>query len=228
MRQLAVTTGERPTVPIVNDSEHEQLFVLERTAWSDQALGAAEVTALQVFRDLFANEALRPDEPISVGTLTVLFTDLRDSTRFYLEIGDAPAFGSVMDHLDVLRAAVTAEGGAVVKAMGDAIMAVFPRPLAAVQAGRHAQRDLAASRNGGRPFRLKVGHTRRPMHCCDPERAARLLRLDGQPGGAARRPLVGRRTDRLLGRYIRPGSGRPTGNGAERGADRGDPERIRG
>ena len=131
--------------------------MLERTAWSDQALGAAEVTALQVFRDLFANEALRPDEPISVGTLTVLFTDLRDSTRFYLEIGDAPAFGSVMDHLDVLRAAVTAEGGAVVKAMGDAIMAVFPRPLAAVQAGRHAQRDLAASRNGSRPFRLKVG-----------------------------------------------------------------------
>jgi len=157
VRQLAVAVGERPTVPIVNDSEDEQLFVLERTAWSDQALGAAEVTALQVFRDLFANEALRPDEPISVGTLTVLFTDLRDSTRFYLEIGDAPAFGSVMDHLDVLRAAVTAEGGAVVKAMGDAIMAVFPRPLAAVQAGRRAQRDLAASPNGGRPFWLKVG-----------------------------------------------------------------------
>ncbi len=157
VRQLAVATGERPTVPIVNDSEDEQLFVLERTAWSDQALCAAEVTALQVFRDLFANEALRPDEPISVGTLTVLFTDLRDSTRFYLEIGDAPAFGSVMDHLDVLRAAVTGEDGAVVKAMGDAIMAVFPRPLAAVQAARRAQRDLAASRNGSRPFRLKVG-----------------------------------------------------------------------
>lgn len=63
--------------------------MLERTAWSDQALCTAEATALQVFRDLFANEALRPDEPISVGTLTVIFTDLRDSTRFYLEIGDA-------------------------------------------------------------------------------------------------------------------------------------------
>jgi class 3 adenylate cyclase len=115
------------------------------------------VTALQVFRDLFAAEALRPGEPISVGTLAVLFTDLRDSTRFYLEIGDAPAFGSVMDHLDVLRAAVAEEGGAVVKAMGDAIMAVFSRPVAAVRAARRAQRELAAPSNGRRPFLLKAG-----------------------------------------------------------------------
>jgi class 3 adenylate cyclase len=151
------TAAERPSLRLVNDSDHEQLFILERTAWNDQALSAAEVTALQVFRDLFANEALRPGEPISVGTLTVLFTDLRDSTRFYLEIGDAPAFGSVMDHLDVLRAAVEYEGGAVVKAMGDAIMAVFGRPLAAVRAAQRAQRELATPANGGRPFLLKAG-----------------------------------------------------------------------
>ena len=147
----------RPALRLVNDTQAEQLFVLERTAWSDQALSAAEVTALQVFRDLFASEALRPGEPISVGTLAVLFTDLRDSTRFYLDVGDAPAFGSVMDHLDVLRAAVTEEGGAVVKAMGDAIMAVFSRPVAAVRAAQHAQRDLAAPANGRRPFLLKAG-----------------------------------------------------------------------
>lgn len=160
VQQLAIAPGERVALPLMNDSADEQLFVLERTAWSEQALCAAEVTALQVFRDLFANEALRPDEPISVGTLTVLFTDLRDSTRFYLEIGDAPAFGSVMDHLDVLRAAVADEGGAVVKAMGDAIMAVFPRPVAAVRAAQRAQRELGAPANGGRPFLLKVGiHT---------------------------------------------------------------------
>jgi class 3 adenylate cyclase len=98
---------------------------------------------------------LRPGEPVSVGTLTVLFTDLRDSTRFYREVGDAPAFGSVMQHLDVLREAVAGEGGAVVKAMGDAIMAVFTRPAAAVQAGLAAQRAVA-----GRPLELKVGiHT---------------------------------------------------------------------
>jgi class 3 adenylate cyclase len=156
-QQLLVAPGDRPSVRLVNQSELEQLYILERTAWSDQALSAAEVTALQAFRDLFAGEALRPGEPISVGTLTVLFTDLRDSTRFYLEIGDAPAFGSVMDHLDVLRAAVADEGGAVVKAMGDAIMAVFGRPVGAVRAARRAQRELAAPSDGGRPLLLKAG-----------------------------------------------------------------------
>ena len=61
------------------------------------AATAAEVTSLQVFRDLFANESLRPGERISVGSLTVLFTDLRGSTRLYRENGDAVAFGRVLD-----------------------------------------------------------------------------------------------------------------------------------
>ena len=98
-----------------NATEEEQLFVLERTAWSDDAATAAEVTALQMFRDLFAAEALRPGEQISVGTLTVLFTDLKDSTRMYREIGDATAFGRVMNHFDVLKQAINGEDGALVK-----------------------------------------------------------------------------------------------------------------
>lgn len=140
-----------------NATEREQLFVLERLAWSEQAVTAAEVTALQLFRDLFASEALRPGEPIAVGTLTLVFTDLRDSTRFYREVGDAPAFGSVMDHLDVLRDAVGAEEGAVVKAMGDAIMAAFVRPVGALRAVRRVQRELASPPTGKRPLRLKAG-----------------------------------------------------------------------
>jgi class 3 adenylate cyclase len=146
-----------PALRLQNDTGREQLVILERTAWSDDAVTAAEVTALQLFRDLFSMEALRPAEPISVGTLTVLFTDLRDSTRFYREVGDAPAFGTVMDHLDVLRSAVADEDGAVVKAMGDAIMAVFRRPLPALRAALTAQRAVAVPREGGRPLALKVG-----------------------------------------------------------------------
>jgi class 3 adenylate cyclase len=152
--------GPAPSLRLENATRREQLFILERTAWSDQAVTAAEVTAMQVFRDLFATEALRPGEPIAVGSLTVLFTDLRDSTRFYREVGDAPAFGSVMDHLDLLRDAVAREGGAVVKSMGDAIMAVFTRPVAAVSAAFAAQQAVAAPGEGRRPLLLKAGiHT---------------------------------------------------------------------
>jgi class 3 adenylate cyclase len=140
-----------------NATGREQLFVLEAVAWNEQVATAAEVTALQLFRDLFASEVLRPGEPIAVGTLTVVFTDLRDSTRFYREVGDAPAFGSVMNHLDVLRRAVEAEEGAVVKAMGDAIMAVFVRPVGAVRAVLRAQNELASPPVGKRSLLLKAG-----------------------------------------------------------------------
>ena len=153
--ELAI--ADSPTLRLANATDREQLFVLERTAWSDQAATAAQVTALQAFRDLFSSEALRPGEPVAVGSLTVAFTDLRDSTRFYREVGDAPAFGSVMEHLDVLREAVTEHGGAVVKAMGDAIMAVFPRPIGAVSALWAAQRTVAEPPEGKRPLGLKVG-----------------------------------------------------------------------
>lgn len=149
-----------PELRFENATGAEQLFILERLAWSDQAATAAEVTALQMFRDLFANEALRPGEQISVGTLTVLFTDLRGSTQLYREIGDAPAFGRVMGHFDVLREAIREEEGALVKTIGDAVMAVFRRPSAALRAILHAQRALANPADGSMPLGLKVGiHT---------------------------------------------------------------------
>jgi class 3 adenylate cyclase len=129
-------------------------------AWGDQAATAAEVTALQIFRDLFSSEALRPGEQISVGTLTVIFTVLRNSTQLYREIGDATAFGRVMNHFDVLKKVIAEEDGALVKTIGDAVMAVFRRPAAALRAMLSAQEMLAAPATGAAPLTLKAGlHT---------------------------------------------------------------------
>jgi class 3 adenylate cyclase len=144
-------------VEFENTTKDEQLFILERTNWSDEATTASEVTALQVFRDLFASEALRPGEQISVGTLTVLFTDLKNSTRLYRDIGDATAFGCVMNHFDVLKNAIAGEDGAIVKTIGDAVMAVFRHPAAALRAMLDAQRQLASPPAGMQPLTLKAG-----------------------------------------------------------------------
>jgi adenylate cyclase len=152
--------AERCKFEINNLTNAEQLLILERMAWSDQATTAAEVTALQMFRDLFSAEALRPGEQISVGTLTVLFTDLRNSTRLYREIGDATAFGRVMNHFDVLRKVIAENDGAVVKTIGDAIMAVFRSPAAGLRAMLEAQHILAHPVDNGMPLELKAGlHT---------------------------------------------------------------------
>ena len=147
----------RTSLKLSNETEAEQLFILERLAWSDQAATAAEVTALQIFRDLFSSEALRRGEQFSVGTLTVLFTDLKSSTQLYREIGDATAFGRVMNHFDVVKKLIADEDGALVKTIGDAVMAVFRRPASALKAMLSAQEMLAAPPEGVAPLTLKAG-----------------------------------------------------------------------
>lgn len=145
-------------ITLVNSTDTEQLFVVEHLTWSDQSVTAADVTTQQVFRDLFSSEALRPNEQIAVGTLTFVFTDLRASTQMYQDLGDAPAFGLVMDHFDVLRAAIRAEDGAIVKTIGDAVMAVFRQPEKAVRAMMQAHSDLAQRTDT--PVQIRVGvHT---------------------------------------------------------------------
>ncbi len=152
--------AKESSLKMENATGAEQLLILERLAWSDQSATAAEVTALQMFRDLFASEALRPGEQISVGTLTVLFTDLRNSTQLYREIGDATAFGRVMNHFDVLKKVIAEADGALVKTIGDAVMAVFRRPASALKAMLSAQEMLAAPPPGNAPLTLKAGvHT---------------------------------------------------------------------
>jgi class 3 adenylate cyclase len=110
-----------------------------------------------MFRDLFATEALRPGEQISVGTLTILFTDLKHSTQLYREIGDATAFGRVMSHFDVVKKAIADHDGAVVKTIGDAVMAVFRSAADGLRAMLEAQRLLADPPDGSRPLNLKAG-----------------------------------------------------------------------
>ncbi len=193
--------GAQPALNYENATGAEQLFILERMAWSDQAVTAAEVTALQIFRDLFATEALRPHQQISVGSLTVVFTDLRGSTRLYREIGDAPAFGAVMSHFDILRAAVDEEEGAIVKTLGDAIMAVFRRPAGALRAMLKAQRQLANPPAGMRSFQLKVGlHT---GHCIAVNMNGRLDYFGSNVNIAARLEPLSNGADIIISAAVR-------------------------
>jgi len=150
------TVSLQPTLHLQNQTSDEQLVILERMAWNDQAVTAAEVTTMQSFRDLFASETLRPGEQVSVGSMAVVFTDLRESTRMYREIGDAKAFGLVMNHFDVLNESCDAYEGAVVKTIGDSIMGVFRNPANALRAMMRAQSTLSHP-GAERPFFLRVG-----------------------------------------------------------------------
>ena len=121
-------------VGLTNTDQTELVAMLERMDWPDDAVTAAQLTARQDFRDLFSSEVLAPEEQFQVQHLTFMFTDLRESTAMYREKGDAPAYILVRDHFQILEDCVARNRGAVVKTIGDAVMAVFSDPGDAVEA----------------------------------------------------------------------------------------------
>ena len=127
-----------------NRSQKTIAVVLERLRWDEHAASAAEVTTMQEFRDLFGSEVLAPEQDIGVESITILFSDLQESTRLYEETGDAPAYGHVRRHFEFAKERIAQCGGALVKTIGDAVMASFHRPADAVRCGLLIQRDLPA------------------------------------------------------------------------------------
>ena len=108
-------------------------------------LTAKRLLSNQTFRDIYRTDTLDVDQRLKITSLTFLFTDLKGSTELYERVGDLVAFDLVRAHFRVLQEIVAAEGGAVVKTIGDAVMATFPTPDRAVAAAlrmREAMRAL--------------------------------------------------------------------------------------
>lgn len=80
----------------------------------------------QAFRDCFALNELATDLKLKLRSLTLLFTDLKGSTALYDQEGDLAAYRLVQDHFVALKQVVRKHSGAVIKTMGDAVMAAFP------------------------------------------------------------------------------------------------------
>jgi len=142
-----------PSVCLVGDALHEMLG--KRRPF----LTAKRLLTNQTFRDLYRTDTLDVDQRLKITSLTFLFTDLRGSTALYERVGDLQAFEIVRAHFRVLNEIVAAEAGAVVKTIGDAVMATFPTPDRAVSAAlrmREAMRGLNEAR-GSEELLLKIG-----------------------------------------------------------------------
>ena len=149
--------NEPGTVTFVNDAGFELAALIEDRSWTRTALTAPEVISLQAFRDLFAEATLRPGDDAGVSQVALLFTDLRGSTALYERVGDATAYNLVRDHFMLLAAIVRDHDGAVVKTIGDAVMASFTDPAQAVRAALAMQEGIASSARTGSDLVLKVG-----------------------------------------------------------------------
>lgn len=83
---------------------------------------------LQMFRELFPRETIPPNESLLIRQVTILFTDLAGSTALYSQRGDSQAYSLVRQHFNLLFQIVDRHNGAVIKTIGDAIMASFTSP----------------------------------------------------------------------------------------------------
>jgi class 3 adenylate cyclase len=122
-------------------------------------LTAKRLLTNQVFRDLYGTDTIDVEQRLKITSLTFLFTDLKGSTELYERVGDLAAFDLVRAHFRVLNEIVAAEAGAVVKTIGDAVMATFPTPDRAISAAlrmREAMRRLNDGPNA-EDLLLKIG-----------------------------------------------------------------------
>jgi class 3 adenylate cyclase len=122
-------------------------------------LTAKRMLTNQTFRDVFKADNLNIDQRLKITSLTFLFTDLKGSTALYERVGDLAAFDLVRAHFHALLEIISSEKGAVVKTIGDAVMATFIRPEHAIVAGlrMRAAMDTLNAERGRDDLVVKIG-----------------------------------------------------------------------
>lgn len=170
---LEVAAGARQ-VRVVNRGTAPVGFLVTKTDWDALSavlaahpsrmhpfLTARRLLNSQTFRELFRVQSLDPNLRLRLRSITLLFTDLKGSTELYDRTGDLRAYAFVRDHFKVLAEAVKRHRGAIIKTMGDAIMASFDEPsdaaLAAVEMMRGMDALNEALHREGHETGLKVG-----------------------------------------------------------------------
>jgi class 3 adenylate cyclase len=121
-------------------------------------LSGKKLLTTQTFRDLFRSEVVSRTEGIGVKDITFLFTDLKGSTAMYDQIGDPKAYYLVRQHFDTLSRAIAQNSGAIVKTIGDAVMATFMNPVDAVKAAIEMLQGIEEFNRGiSNKLSLKIG-----------------------------------------------------------------------
>jgi class 3 adenylate cyclase len=129
---IAVAKEGPAELVIVNKERGKKVMTFARLG-PQRWPSAAVVSSLQDFRDLFSSEMLSLNETFSIENLGFLFTDLKGSTEMYERLGDAQAFALVKEHFYIMERLVREHSGAIVKTIGDAVMAVFTDPQDALR-----------------------------------------------------------------------------------------------
>ncbi len=116
------------------------------------SIDAVAASAISRVRDLGAQASFE-------GTVTILFSDIEDSSLLYERLGDLRAHELIRIHNDIFRQQIAAHRGVEVKALGDSFMIVFSSARRAALCAIATQRSFAAycGSHPDRPIRVRMG-----------------------------------------------------------------------
>lgn len=141
---------------------------LVQVHWSLPGMANAELLGMELPVSLEQLERAvlsdRPDLSESAaadGTVTLVFTDIVDSTVLTARLGDHTWMETVRRHHEVIAETTVAHGGKVVETAGDGAMLVFASARRAVACAQEIQVGIGrAFENGSPPIRVRIGiHT---------------------------------------------------------------------
>jgi adenylate cyclase len=100
------------------------------------------------------------------GTVTIVFTDIVDSTVLTARLGDHAWLDRVQRHNTVIRETTAAHGGTVVETQGDGSMLAFSSARRAVACATAIQHEIGAVfADASPPIRIRIGvHTGDALH----------------------------------------------------------------
>ena len=153
----ALRAGHQVVV-LTNPHPRELVIRIERTATRSDALTAAKAASMALFRELFPSEILAPGQLATVSMITLMVTGLdpEQADALYQELGDARAFGVIHEHIQSLGERIREGGGAVVKTMGEGVLASFTDVEAAVRTALEIVERLGSG-SGERQLRPRLG-----------------------------------------------------------------------
>ncbi len=127
---------------LILDNQHHVELVLrvERRADRTDALTAARASTSALFRDLFPGEVLQAGRLVSVASMTFLAADLcqisnlETPDNLYRHLEEPRVFALLHDHCTLADECLRGHNGAVIKTLGETVLAVFDDETAALKA----------------------------------------------------------------------------------------------
>lgn len=151
-----VLRSGKQVVAMTNQYQDEQLVRIERMVPRQDVITAAQACCLPMFRALFPGERMSNDRTIHAKHVTLLVTEIASAAEIYNRCNDVEALQVVRAHHRFLEDQIRQYRGAVIKVVGDGIVAAFNDMLDAVDAAWGLQTSLPPS-DSPWPLELNVG-----------------------------------------------------------------------